>query len=262
MTYQFSGPIIAFSTERNCVDAAAPYDGFNVTHYSDDSREHVSQCREQLCARLGILQSHLIVPRQVHGVRIDEVTKENLDDPFDNIDALITRTPGVCIGVSTADCVPLLFHDCRTHAVAAAHAGWRGTVAGIARLTIKAMHDTFGTCPENVECAIGPSIGPEAFEVGDEVYEAFAYANFPMTDIAFRSPLTNKWHIDLWQANKWLLTEAGVPEESVHVSSLCTYTNYSRFFSARRLGIQSGRIFTGMIITECENPSMSQSYKI
>lgn len=250
MEYQFSGHVTAFTTERNCIDAASPYDGFNVTHYSGDSQNHVNLCRGQLCEQLNIPQSHLIVPRQVHGVRIGEVTEENLVDTFDNIDALITRMPGVCIGISTADCVPLLFHDCRTTAIAAAHAGWRGTVAGIGKLTLQAMHDTFGTRPENVECVIGPSIGPDAFEVGDEVYDAFSKAGFPMHDIAFRSSTTQKCHIDLWKANKWMLTEVGVPNNAVHVSSLCTFSNYARFFSARRLGIHSGRIFTGIMIND------------
>ena len=240
--------VIAFSTERHCTDADAPYDGFNVTHYSGDSQEHVQRCRQQLCRQLGIADDHLIVPRQVHGTRIQEVTAGNLSSPFEDTDALITRLHGVCIGVSTAECVPLLFYDKRTDAVAAAHAGWRGTEARIGALTLQAMCCAFGCVPENVECVVGPSIGPDAFEVGDEVYDAFALAGFPMDEIAFRAPDTQKWHIDLWRANVWQLTEAGMSEEHVHVSGICTYTHYSRFFSARRLCIQSGRIFTGVMM--------------
>ena len=247
MTYSFAENLIAFSTERNCSDAGAPYDGFNITHYSGDAPDHVLACRQQLCRRLGILDSHLIVPRQVHGTHIAEVTAENLCDPFNDTDALITRLMGVCIGVSTADCVPLLFYDRRTQAKAAAHAGWRGTVARIGVLTLRAMSDAYGTRPGDVECIVGPGIGPEAFEVGDEVCDAFAIAGFPMNEIAFRAPETQKWHIDLWRANAWQLTQAGIPAQAIHVSGICTYTHYSRFFSARRLGIHSGRIFTGIM---------------
>ena len=247
MYYSLSDHIIAFSTERQCVDAAAPYDGFNITHYCGDEVEHVRACRLQLCERLGIPVSHLIVPRQVHGVHIEEVTEEKIGDAFEETDALITQLQGVCIGVSTADCVPLLFHDTRTDAIAAAHAGWRGTVGRIGTLTLNAMQATYGTQPQDVECIIGPSIGPEAFEVGTEVYEAFAQVGFPMKDIAFRHPQTQKWHIDLWHANAWQLAQAGIPAQTIHISGLCTYTRFSRFFSARRLGINSGRMFTGIM---------------
>ena len=254
MKYSFGKSIIAFSTERRCKDVLAPYDGFNITHYCGDDVEHVRSCRQQLCEQLEIPDSHLIVPRQVHGTHIEEITEELLGRNIEDTDAIITQLSGICIGVSTADCVPLLFHDTRTDAIAAAHAGWRGTVAHIGVLTLEAMTKAFGTHPENVVCVIGPSIGPEAFEVGDEVYEAFANAAFPMEDIAARHPQTRKWHIDLWKANIWQLMQAGIPQEAIHPSGLCTYDNNSRFFSARRLGINSGRMFTGIMKVDRTRP--------
>lgn len=250
MTYDLSEGLTAFSTERHCSDAAAPYDGFNVTHYSGDEPSHVQSCRQQLCDRLGISDDRLIVPRQVHGVRVEEVTERNRHDLFEGTDALITQLRHVCIGVSTADCVPLLFHDQRTGAIAAAHAGWRGTVARIGVLTLRAMHEAYGTQAADVQCVVGPSIGPASFEVGTEVYDAFEQAGFPMTDLAFRSPQTKKWHIDLWQANVWQLTQEGVAPSAIYVSDLCTFTHHSRFFSARRLGINSGRMYTGIIMNK------------
>lgn len=250
MTYALAEHLTAFSTERHCTEQAAPYDGFNITHYCGDEAEHVRRCREQLCAQLGIPDSRLIVPRQVHGVRIEEVTEQHLGVAFEDTDALITRLKGVCIGVSTADCVPLLMYDRVTGAIAAAHAGWRGTVGRIAVQTLQAMQEAYGTKADDVSCVVGPSIGPEAFEVGEEVYETFAEAGFPMDDIAYRHPATQKWHIDLWQANVWQLLQAGVQEKAILVSGVCTYMNHARFFSARRLGINSGRMFTGIIINE------------
>ena len=246
MTYALAEHLTAFSTERHCTEQAAPYDGFNITHYCGDEAEHVRRCREQLCAQLGIPDSRLIVPRQVHGVRIEEVTEQHLGVAFEDTDALITRLKGVCIGVSTADCVPLLMYDRVTGAIAAAHAGWRGTVARIGVQTLQAMQEAYGTKADDVSCVVGPSIGPEAFEVGEEVYET----GFPMDDIAYRHPATQKWHIDLWQANVWQLMQAGVQENAIQVSGVCTYMNHARFFSARRLGINSGRMFTGIMINE------------
>ena len=250
MTYALAEHLTAFSTERHCTEQVAPYDGFNITHYCGDEAEHVRRCREQLCAQLGIPDSRLIVPRQVHGVRIEEVTEQHLGVAFEDTDALITRLKGVCIGVSTADCVPLLMYDRVTGAIAAAHAGWRGTVARIGVQTLQAMQEAYGTKADDVSCVVGPSIGPEAFEVGEEVYETFAEAGFPMDDIAYRHPATQKWHIDLWQANAWQLMQAGVQENAIQVSGVCTYMNHARFFSARRLGINSGRMFTGIMINE------------
>jgi copper oxidase (laccase) domain-containing protein len=93
---------------------------------------------------------------------------------------------------------------------------------------------------------IGPCISLDAFEVGDEVYEAFSSADFPMHLIAKRH--TEKWHIDLWEANRLQLLACGLRPENITLSGVCTYTSHDRFFSARRLGIKSGRIFNGIII--------------
>ena len=248
MNYTITPDIIAFSTERNCRRPEKPYDGFNITPYTGDETVHVASCREQLCQELGIPDDRLLLPYQVHGTRIQEVTTDNLRATFKDTDGLITLLPNVCVGVSTADCVPILMHDMQTGAIAAIHAGWRGTVRRIGVLALGALFDAYGTRPENVQCIIGPSIGPDAFEVGAEVPEAFAAAGFPLNTIAFR--LGNKWHIDLWQANIWQLQCAGIVATNIQCANLCTYTHHTRYFSARRLGINSGRIFTGIMRRE------------
>ena len=247
MKYNIDGNIIAFSTERGCQDATQPYDGFNITYYTDDAPEHISICHRMLStALLGIGKDRLILPRQVHGTEIAEVTEENLHDKFDGIDALMTTLPRTCIGVSTADCVPILIYDTHARAIAAAHAGWRGTVNRIGRMTIEAMTKRYGSRAEHLKIVIGPSIGPDSFEVGDEVYDAFNEAHFPMNQIAFKQ--NGKWHIDLWQANALDLQQIGVAKENIQITGICTYQQYDRFFSARRLGIKSGRIYTGIMI--------------
>jgi YfiH family protein len=223
-----------------------PYDGFNITYYTDDDAEHIAQCRYDLRQMLEVADDHLILPRQVHDTRIAEVTAQNLGDKFEGIDALITTLPRTCIGVSTADCVPILIYDTRTRAIAAAHAGWRGTVQRIGRKTIQAMADSYASIPADLKVVIGPSIGPDAFEVGDEVYDAFREADFDMSRIAFKRD--GKWHIDLWQANAIDIEAAGVPHNAIEIAGVCTYQEYDRFFSARRLGIKSGRIYTGIMI--------------
>lgn len=113
------------------------------------------------------------------------------------------------------------------------------------------MNRAFGTHPERLRAVIGPSISEAAFEVGDEVYDAFVAANFPMSTIAHRCPCNNggsKWHIDLWAANVLSLEQSGVKLEHIHVSGICTYTHHDTFFSARRLGVDSGRIYSGIML--------------
>ena len=238
--------VIAFSTERGLVDMDKPYDGFNITWYTDDDPKHIADCRQALCQMLDIDNQHLVLPRQVHDTKVAEVTADNLGDKFDGIDALITTLPRTCIGVSTADCVPILIYDAHTRAIAAAHAGWRGTVAHIGQKTVAAMKERYGSNPADMKVLIGPSIGPDAFEVGDEVYEAFAEAHFDMSRIAHRP--AQKWHIDLWQANALDMQQAGISASSIEIAAVCTHQHYDQFFSARRLGIKSGRIYTAIMI--------------
>ena len=238
--------ITAFSTERGCYNPALPYDGFNITYYTDDDPKHIATCRKMLSMVLNISDDHLILPRQVHGTEIVEVTEENLGSKFDGVDALMISMPRTCIGVSTADCVPILIYDTHVRAIAAAHAGWRGTTGRIGSKTVAAMQQRYGLNAAALKVIIGPSIGPEAFEVGDEVYEAFCQGGFDMNEIAFQRD--GKWHIDLWQANAQDLQQAGIARENIEIAGICTYQHHQDFFSARRLGIKSGRIYSGIMI--------------
>jgi YfiH family protein len=165
-------------------------------------------------------------------------------------DAVITDLKQTCIGVSTADCIPVLLHDTKHGVIAAIHAGWRGTVAMIVCKAIDMMRKVYGSSAEDMNAIIGPGISLDAFEVGDEVYEAFKEVGFLMQKIARRYPTADgrtKWHLDLWEANSLLLQECGVERERIEIAGVCTFTRHTEFFSARRLGINSGRIFSGIM---------------
>ena len=182
---------------------------------------------------------------------------------LDGVDALSTHLTNVCICVRTADCIPVLLWDDTTEIVSAVHAGWKGTLKRIAEANIDVLKATFGTRPEHLHAIIGPGIGPDSFEVGDEVYDLFAQAGFPMDKLAKRYPLMpsspqrkrgthsplgeaeEAWHIDLWECNRLQLIEKGVRPENIHVAKIDTYTNYERFFSARRH--LNGRIINGIM---------------
>lgn len=179
------------------------------------------------------------LPRQVHSPNVLWVKEAGR--PADT-DAVITDVPGLCVAVKTADCVPvLLYTDGEAPIVAAVHAGWRGTVARIVQKTLEkmALCDKFTSFSE-CHAIIGPGISQESFEVGDEVYEAFQEAGFPMGRISSRE---EKWHLDLWEANKWLLEEMGVKD--IYVSGIDTMTS-PEWYSARRETINTGRNYNAI----------------
>lgn len=179
------------------------------------------------------------LPRQVHSPNVLWVKEAGR--PADT-DAVITDVPGLCVAVKTADCVPvLLYTDGEAPIVAAVHAGWRGTVARIVQKTLEkmALCDKFTSFSE-CHAIIGPGISQESFEVGDEVYEAFREAAFPMERISSRE---EKWHIDLWEANKWLLEEMGVKD--IYVSGIDTMMS-PEWYSARRETINTGRNYNAI----------------
>ena len=179
---------------------------------------------------------------------------------LEGVDAVMTNIPGMCIGVSTADCIPVLLYDEEHHAAAAIHAGWRGTLARIVHKAVQEMRMAYQTDPTKLKAVIGPGISLDNFEVGDEVYAAFEQAAFDMSTIAEerikRNPnaddptkaFERKWHINLPLANIQMLTHNGVDEANIINTGICTFDNADNYFSARRLGIESGRIYTGIII--------------
>lgn len=190
------------------------------------------------------------LPRQVHSARVEWVREACR--PADT-DAVITDVAGLCVAVKTADCVPILIYNdaacSRTTvgstigrpAVAAVHAGWKGTVSRIVQCTLHEMQRG-GAIASAREChaIIGPAIAQESFEVGDEVYEAFREAAFPMTRIAVRR---EKWHIDLWEANRYLLEEMGVRD--IYVAGIDTKKSPD-WYSARRETIRTGRNYNAI----------------
>jgi YfiH family protein len=191
---------------------------------------------------LGFQLEDLALPRQVHS---DNVLWMHEAGRPEATDAVITDQPGLPVCVKTADCIPVLLYDTRQRIVAAVHAGWRGTVSRIVQKTVRQMHPLD---PKDLHAIIGPGISLQQFEVGDEVYEAFFAAGFPMERIARRFPSSNgegAWHIDLWDANRFLLQELGV--DDIFVEGTCTRTSED-FYSARRETINTGRNYNGIVI--------------
>ena len=250
--YNIHHDVIAFSTTRQGGVSTGNYASFNINRYCGDSEEAIKGNRRLLCDLLQIDDEHLIMPHQVHLTKtavIDESffnrSEEERKETLEGVDAIMTKLPDVCIGVSTADCIPVLIYDSHRKVAAAIHAGWRGTVKRIVQQTIADMKAIYGSEPKDMKSQICPGISLDSFEVGDEVYEAFAAAGFDMSLISQRK---EKWHINLPECNRLQLIEAGIPSENIDTANICTMKQSETFFSARRLGIQSGRIFTGINI--------------
>lgn len=249
--YNTSDNITAFSTTRSGGVSTGNYASFNANHYCGDEPKNVLKNRELLCEALGIEQAHLIVPHQTHKTVtriIDEeflaLSADEQKEALEGVDAVCTNLKDVCVCVSTADCIPILLYDETTGVISAVHAGWRGTVARIVEENIKVLQATYNINPHNLHAIIGPGISLEAFEVGDEVYEAFKEAKFDMNAIAKKF---EKWHLDLPLCNKLQLLNMGLKEENIFLSNICTFNNSDEFFSARKLTINSGRILNGIV---------------
>lgn len=265
--YDLSDDVKAFSTTRHGGVSEGNYASLNINEYCGDSKANTDANRLLLANELGIDANHIIMPHQTHGVESRIIGEEFATLPdgvkkmlLEGVDAVMTNIPGMCIGVSTADCIPVLLYDEEHHAAAAIHAGWRGTQARIVHKAVQEMRMAYQTDPTKLKAVIGPGISLDNFEVGDEVYADFEQAAFDMSAIAEerikRNPnaddpakaFERKWHINLPLANIQMLTHNGVDEANIINTGICTFDNADNYFSARRLGIESGRIYTGIII--------------
>ncbi len=194
---------------------------------------------------LGVDPRHLWRMRQVHGVVAHTDLAWSCDDVWPEGDLLATDRADVALAVRTADCVPILYVDVRTGAVAAVHAGWRGTVAGAAARMVQVLGDRFGSCPADLVVAVGPCIGPAAYEVGQEVVDAFT-ARWPSETARgtwwVERGVPGKFLLDLWTITRDQLAAAGVAPANLHLAGLCTATHGSVLQSYRTDGASAGRM--------------------
>lgn len=247
--------VVAFSTTRHGGCGTDAYESFNCTPYTGDEPAVVRANQEHLCNALGIAVGRLIIPYQTHGcdmLTVDEAFMSLSSDAkqamLQEKDAVMTDVKDICICVSTADCIPIFLYDKAHEAIAIVHAGWRGTVQHIVSRVLHAMNSTYGTQCVDVDAVIGPGISFDAFEVGTEVFDAFRAEGFNMELISRWYPEKSKYHIDLPAVNRHELLSAGVPIGQICDSNICTFSQHRTFFSARRLGVKSGRILNGIMI--------------
>jgi len=245
--------IAHFCTSREGGVSVGNYASFNLSPFSGDNPIHFEINLQLLADKLGIIPDKIIIPFQTHETEIRHIDRKFLNLPaaekkehLSGIDALITNCPNVCIGITTADCVPLLFFDPVQKVIAAAHAGWRGTCGRIAEKTVLAMISLYNCLPENILVTIGPSISAQVYNVGKELIENFKSARFEASEIF--ETRNEVIFLDLWKANRSSLLSAGIQPHHIETSGICTFTEHEKFFSARRLGIKSGRMLSGIML--------------
>ncbi len=197
--------------------------------------------RRELAKRLGL--GDVVSMRQVHGNHLEVLTEAPAGRP--TCDGVLTSRASLALMVQTADCVPILLYDSEREVVAAVHAGWRGTLAGIVDAAVGSFRAHFSSRPSSIHAALGPSIHLCCYEVGDEVVQRFVEKSTEYKDL-FSKGARGRKHLDLTEANRRQLVAAGVPGNQIFVAGLCTACNLEALFSYRREGKGAGRLY-GMI---------------
>ena len=239
--------ITHFSTTRLSGKSEGKLSSFNLGYTVNDNPLIVKSNLDALANIFGFERSQMVSPKQTHSKNIGIV--KSTHDIFPDTDALVTNIPGICIFVRTADCVPILLYDSVQKAAAAIHSGWKSTIQEISKHTLEIMQKEYGTNPKDIVAGIGPSIGPEVYEIGLEVIELF-YKQFGTDHIIKPIKDSDKGLLNLWEANKQILMNCGVPENQIEIAEICTYSNPGLFYSARRDGVKTGRLATGIIIKQ------------
>jgi len=242
---------------RNGGVSPSPWHSLNLSTATGDSRDHIAENYRRVYGALGHSPATAVISHQVHGSSVAVVTGEQRGQRLNSCDGLVTDEPGIVLLQRHADCVPILVYDPKRPAVGVAHAGWRGTLAGMAGELVRAMCEAFGSRPGDLIAAIGPSIGACCYDVGAEVQRGFverhadagtwltAGGRTPVSRTAVRSSGIvalagddSNVRLDLWEANRAMLAAAGVRE--IEVAGICTACNVSEFYSARAENRRNG----------------------
>lgn len=230
------------------------YESLNLSFTRGDDKDAVIENYRRVAEAMKTTAEHIVTSDQTHTTNVRLVTKEDagkgvtVPRDYTDIDGLITNEPGLLLATFYADCVPLYFIDPKHRAIGLSHSGWRGTVARMGEVTIREMMRAFDTDPKDLLCAIGPSICRECYEVSEDVACEFMRA-FPTHEEEILLPKGNgKYQLDLWNANRQVLMDAGVQAEHIALTNICTCCNSDRLFSHRATKGRRGNLGAFLMI--------------
>jgi len=231
----FAGlPLRAHVATRHGGVSPAPWDSLNFSVRRGDDPDNVRQNHRLLAEAVGYNSDRLVVCEQVHGTGIAKVDATAAGSRAPACDGLVSDVVGLPLGLVFGDCVPVIVYDPVRHVLGMVHAGWKGTVNGAAAALVWAMQAGYDSNPADLRAAIGPSIGPESYEVGSEVHDmALARMHNGADFFTFPAGPERNPHLDLWRANAAQLQEAGLPPQQIEIAGIDTATHTNDFFSHR-----------------------------
>lgn len=228
-----------FSTRTGGV-SEGQWASMNLSYTRGDKKEAVDENFRRIAEVFGTTPERIVCSRQTHTTNVRLVTEKDCGKgtlrpaDYEDVDGLICDEPGIVLCTLYADCVPLYFVDVEKKAVGLGHSGWRGTVGRMGEAVLKAMHTAFGTRPEHVLAAIGPSICRQCYEVSEEVAHIFRQEfSKESEDFLEKGKEQGKYQLDLWEANRRVLLDAGILPQNLAVTDLCTCCNSRYLFSHR-----------------------------
>jgi polyphenol oxidase len=229
-----AGVVHAISTRHGGVSRGR-CESLNISFSVDDADANVEENLRRLARAVDTTRETFFAAYQVHGRAVTRVQADTAPRP--RCDVLVTDGGERTLLMRYADCTPVLLADTRRPAIAAVHAGWRGSAVRAAAAAVEALREHFGTSPRDIVAGIGPAIGPCCYQVGKDVVDAFGD----------RRHLFHEDRLDLWEANREALLEAGVPAEQIEIAGVCTRCESDRFFSHRANGGQPAGRFAAVM---------------
>ena len=222
-----------FSTRLGGVSTGC-FSSMNISLTRGDDPEAVKKNRELIAQAIGVEVADFTYTQQTHTTNVKRVYARERGQSFPETDGMITDVPGICLVTSYADCVPLYFVDPVKKAIGLSHSGWRGTVGKIGKNTVQLMQENFGSKPEDLLAAVGPSVCMDCYEVSEDVIKKFRenYDENLWPEIFYQKE-NGKYQLDLWKANEIVLLDAGVLPEHIEITDICTCCNPDLLFSHR-----------------------------
>ena len=236
---KFPDIVQAFSTRLGGVSQGI-YSSMNLSFTREDDDAAVHENYRRFAAAVGFEAEDIVTSDQTHTANVRVITEEDRGNgitkprQYTDVDGMITNVPGLVLATFYADCVPLYFVDPVHHAIGLSHSGWRGTVAKIGAVTVERMREEYGTDPGDIYSAIGPSICQDCYEVSEDVIQEFRTAfGRKDWDVLFYRKENGKYQLNLWEANRIIMQEAGIREEHISMPGICTCCNPEFLFSHR-----------------------------